>query len=411
MSLVIVAGDEALEQRVRAALPDGSADRVHLWDRPLVDTTDVKVVADQSPAVVVLGSGIGQDTAFELAAQLDRHYPGISVLVVATPAPDTWQRALAAGVRGLVARDASPEELRAQLVEAIEIARRRTEAAAEATAKPTRARVITVVSPKGGSGKTVVSTNLAVGLAVRHPGEVVLLDLDLEFGDVAYALALLPQHTIADAVSTLDDLDATLLKVFLTRHESGLYVLCAPREPAAGELIPVAATTMVIRLIASEFGHVVIDTPAGIREHTRAALDLSTDVVVVCDMDVPAVRDMRKALDLLGTRPAQRHVVLNRADSRVGLSKAAVVGTVGAAVDLEIPSSAQVPISLNEGRPLVLGNPRSRPARRLAQFAQGFEAPPAGHPDGRGAEEGGQPPRPGLLDGWRKRVSRLGPRG
>ena len=231
--------------------------------------------------------------------------------------------------------------------------------------------MITVVSPKGGSGKTILSSNLAVGLAMRAPGQAVLIDLDLQFGDAAYALMLAPQHTMADAVSALGDLDATTLKVFLTRHQSGLYILCAPDEPAEGESISVAATTAVIRMLAAEFRYVVIDTPAGLGEHTLAALEQSTDVVLVSDMDVPSVRNLRKALDaldLLGMVTPTRHFVLNRSDSRVGLDKDEVAAAAGMVIELEIPSSRNVPVSLNQGMPLVLGDPKSLVARRISQL-------------------------------------------
>lgn len=402
MSLIIVAGDEALEERVQSLLPDSSADLARRWDGPLTGCADVMAVADQAPAVVILGPEIGQEAAFGLAGQFDRRYPGISVLVMTELGHSAWQRALATGVRGLMSREVSDDDLRVQLARAIETAG--GWAATVGTRARPPARVITVVSPKGGSGKTIVSTNLAVGLAVRHPGDVVLLDLNLEFGDVAYALALLPQHTIADAVSVLDDLDATLLKVFLTRHHSGLYVLCAPTEPAVGEAIPVAAVKAVVRLIASEFGFVVIDTPSAWKGPTPAALDLSTDAVLVCDMDLPAVHDLRKALDLVGERPVRRHVVLNRADSRVGLTKAAVAAATGATINWEIPSSIEVPVSLNEGRPLLLGNPHSRVARRLAEFTEWFLSAESGSP---GGEVGGGAGQPAPADGWRERARRL----
>ncbi len=162
----------------------------------------------------------------------------------------------------------------------------------------------------------------------------------------------------------------TTLRVFLTRHQSGLYALCAPEEPAAGEMIPATAITTVVNLIASQFGYLVIDTPAGLTEHTLAALDLSTDVVLIADMDLPSVRNLRKALDafdmlgMLGTRGPARHFILNRSDSRVGLTKAGVAAAAGLTIDLELPSSRHVPVSLNEGRPLLSDNPRSPAARR-----------------------------------------------
>jgi len=373
MSLVIVAAaDAALEQRVRLALADPSGDGVQRWDRPLGDAADVKALADRSPAAVILGPDLGKDTAFSLAAHFDRFYPAISVLVVAEPDPDTWQRALTTGTRAVIAPDAPDEELRAHLRRAVEVSCSRMQAGvATVPAGGSRARVITVVSPKGGSGKTIVSTNLAVGLAARAPGRVVLLDLDLQFGDVSYALGVTPQHTIYDAISAIDDLDATTLKVFLTRHASGLFALCAPEEPAAGEMISAAAVTTVIKLIASQFDYVVIDTPAGLSEHTLAALDMSTDMVLIADMDLPSVRNLRKAIDafdMLGMRTASRYFVLNRADSRVGLTKAGIAAAAGLPIDLELPSSRHVPVSLNEGRPLLSDNPRSPAARRLAEL-------------------------------------------
>ncbi|MFH1330656.1 MAG: AAA family ATPase, partial [Actinomycetota bacterium] len=337
MSLIVVAGaDAAFEQRVRSLLPRLFTDKVQRWERPLEDAADVKAVADLGPTVVILGPGLDGATALDLAGRFDHFYPAISVLVAAEPGPDTWRRALATGVRAVITPDTTDDDLASHLHQAIEVSRRRLEAAG-AVPEPKRSRVITVISPKGGSGKTIVSTNLAVCLAARAPGDVVLVDLDLQFGDVAYALGLAPQHTMADAVSALEDLDATTLKLFLTRHQSGLYALCAPEEPAAGELIPAAATATVIRLIASQFGCVVIDTAAGLGEPTLAALELSTDIVLVSDMDVPSVRNLRKALDaldLLGMMSPTRHFVLNRADSRVGLKKDDVAAAARMAIDL-----------------------------------------------------------------------------
>jgi pilus assembly protein CpaE len=381
MSLVVVAAvDAAFEQRVRRLLLRPVTDDVERWDRSLADAEDLKAVADLAPAVVILGPDLGEDDIFERAGHFDRYHPAICVLVVADPKPNTWRRALAAGVRGVIAPGATDDELQAHLEGALEIVRHRATAGPAGPEAPPP-RVITVVSPKGGSGKTILSTNLAVGLAMRNPGQTVLIDLDLQFGDAAYALRLTPQHTMADAVAAFADLDATTLKVFLARHQSGLYTLCAPDEPADGEGIATAVTTAIIRLLGSEFRNVVIDTAAGLGEHTLAALEQSTDIVLISDMDVPSVRNLRKALDaldLLGMMTPTRHFVLNRADSRVGLDKDEVAAAAKMAIELEIPSSRHVPISLNEGMPLMMGNPRSPVARRIAQFIERLEHSTAG---------------------------------
>lgn len=371
--VVIIGADRAFEQRVRTVLARPSNGGVLRWDKPLNSAADVKVVADRSPAAVILGHDLPKATAFNLAAHFECLNPAISVLVVAVPTPDIWRRALSAGTRALVCPDASDDELRAHLSQALEVSRRRLEAEAATAGEPAHGRVVTVISPKGGSGKTIVSANLAVGLARRAPGDVVLLDLDAAFGDVSYALGVTPAHTVADAVSAVDQLDATMLKGFLTRHESGLYALCAPDRLTAGEVIPATALSTVIGLLASQFGHLVIDTAGGLSEHTLAALDLSTDVVLIAGMDVASVRDLRKtldALDALGMRSPTRHLVLNRSNSRVRIDKEAVAAVAGLSIAVEVPSSRDVPLSLNEGRPLVLGKPRSPAGRGLADLVE-----------------------------------------
>jgi pilus assembly protein CpaE len=376
MSLVILAGvDDELEEAVREAIP-GHDVRVRAGET--IDATGFKGIASQGPAVVVLGPKLGERHAFEVAERFDRHHPAISVMVATEPGPDTWPAAVAAGVRGIIAPGTEPAELRTALEQALEAAHRHPGANLQAGAP--RGTVITVISPKGGAGKTVFSTNLAVALATHAPRDVVLVDLDLQFGDSAYALMLTPEHSMLDAVSALVERDAATLKVFLTPHQSGIFTLCAPDEPAAGDDIAPEQTAAVIRTLSEEFSYVVVDTGGGIGEHTLTALEESTDIVLISDMDVPSVRNLRKAvdvLDVLGMTSGRRHFVLNRADSRVGLTTEDVASAAGMRIDVELPSSRHVPISLNQGRPLMFSHPRSPVARRIAELAEQLTGVPA----------------------------------
>jgi pilus assembly protein CpaE len=384
--IIVVAADAVFAQRVRNVLARPDGDGVQHWERPLANPADVKALADRSPAAVILGPKLGKDAAFGLAAHFERYYPAISVLVVAVPGPDTWQRALNTGARAVISPVASDSELRSDLLRAVKLARSRIDGATTVPAA-SRARVVTVISPKGGSGKTMVSINLAVGLAARSEGNAVLLDLDLQFGDASYALGLKPKHTFSDAVSTLDQLDITTLKVFLTRHTSGLHVLCAPDDPVAGDVIPASAITTVIGLIASQFAYVVIDTPAGLPEHTLSALEKSTDIVAVSDTDTSSVRNLRKALDaldLLGMRAPTRYFVLNRAGGGGALDKSRIATAARSPIDLEIPDSRYVPLSMNEGRPLLLEHPRLPVTRRLTELVELIANAPARTQIGRG---------------------------
>ncbi len=160
--------------------------------------------------------------------------------------------------------------------------------------------------------------------------------------------------------------------MFLTPYQNSLYTLCAPDDPVAAEEITPATAGRILALLAGQFDAVVIDTAAGLGELAIVAAEASTDLVFVAELDVPSVRNLRKAvdvLDILGLTRQQRHLVLNRADSRVGLASDDVAGATGMTVNLEIPSSRHVPMSLNEGKPLVLSRPRSPAARRIGSLA------------------------------------------
>ena len=164
--------------------------------------------------------------------------------------------------------------------------------------QPRTGKVIVVISPKGGSGKTAVSSNLAVALAQRHPGRVVAVDLDVQFGDLGTALSLTPEHTLAQLART-SQIDATTVKLFLTPYEHGLYVLAGANDPVDADSIGHAHVSAVLPLLAQNFDYVVVDTPAGLDERTLAAIECATDLLLVSSLDVTSIRSLRKALDAL----------------------------------------------------------------------------------------------------------------
>ena len=133
-------------------------------------------------------------------------------------------------------------------------------------------RVITIASPKGGVGKTTVSTNLAIGLTAAAPQSTVLVDLDVQFGDVASALSMVPEYTLPDVVRGPASEDTMVLKTFLTQHPSGLYAVCGAESPAAGDTVR-GRTIRLLAMLAREFRYVVVDTAPGLSEQTLAALD------------------------------------------------------------------------------------------------------------------------------------------
>lgn len=233
-----------------------------------------------------------------------------------------------------------------------------------------RGKVIVSLSPKGGSGKTAVTANLAVALAERHPGRVVAVDLDVQFGDLSTALSLTPENTLAQ-LARMAQVDATILKLFLTMHPSGVYVLAGALDPVDADSIRPAHIMQALPLLAENFDYVLVDTAAGLDERALAAIDCATDLLLVSSLDVTSIRSLRKALDALdhlGVN-ADRRLVLNRADSRVGLDPTDAEEAIGMKIAGSIPSSRSIPLSLNLGTPVILSEPKSLVAKHLRQLA------------------------------------------
>ena len=349
----------------------------------------VSEVAADGIHVLCVGDDVPLDLAFAVSSLADRNYAHISVILLAAPWPEVWRHAMQSGVRDVVDPSKGEAELGPALQRALDRAAYLTELQAAAAApEQAKGRVIVVLSAKGGTGKTMVAANLVTALAGMAPGPVALVDLDVQFGDAASALGIVPEHTIA-GLSAVPDIDSTTLKVFLTPHEpSGAFVLCGATSPEEGDNVTDKHASRVVELLARDFACVVVDTPAGIEERTLAVLDHATDVVLVSTMDVASIRNLGKevyALDRVGLLPAEREFVLNRADARVGIDVADVRAALGMDVDTSVPSTRSVPLSMNQGRPLVLDDPGSPAGRALIALAQRFV--PAGS-DGQAGQAG-----------------------
>ena len=381
-SVLLVTPDTEFEAQVKRAF-DGDVEAARWWEPKLPrlhPQQAVQAIAACQPAVVVLGPGIPTPAGLELAAGLDVTHPDICVVLVAKPTARLLELALRSGVREIITVGADDESVRETLERAGATALRRQRALTTSSPPEVpRGRVITVMSPKGGAGKTTIASNLAVRLAVTAPGRVALIDLDLQFGDAGSALGLGAQSTVADAARAKEKLDSTSLKVFLEPRPGGLYLLAGPNFPAEADDVEPAAVANMIEILASEFDYIVVDTASGLDEYVLAAADRSDDLVLVCATDVPSVRGLRKALDafdLLGMTRQRRHLVLNRADARVGLSPKDVEATLGVSFDAAIPSSRSVPISTNQGAPIVESEPRSMVAKAMVQFSDRFLGTP-----------------------------------
>lgn len=219
-----------------------------------------------------------------------------------------------------------------------------------------RGEVTTVLGPKGGTGKTLTACNLSVALA-KSGKRVVLLDLDLQFGDVGLALGLHPERTLYELATAGGSLDAEKLDDFLASHTSGLKVLMAPRRPDQAGAVSAEFLCELLEALTTMADHIVIDTPPSFTPEVIASLDRSDHVCVVAMLDALSLKNTRLALETLERMrvPSEAiHVLLNRADSKVGVTADDAAALLGRTPDVLVPSSRDITRSVNEATPIVM---------------------------------------------------------
>ncbi|HVW31546.1 MAG TPA: P-loop NTPase [Acidimicrobiia bacterium] len=381
LTLAVVDPDPRL--RTRLALQLGE-------DGDVVTYPEVAALAEYQTGarglIVVFGPGLADARGLAEIERFTRTRPDAgAILVAAELSTSLLQQALRAGVRDVLG---APTEA-TSLAESVErVAGTLTLVPTMPTAADDGAqlgRVITVSSTKGGSGKSVVATNLATALARRSARPVVLVDADLQFGDVAVMLRLVTPHTLVDAVSAQGRLDAQYLQSLLVRHDpSGLLVLPAPLEPSFAERVSGADMTNIVEILRSFCAFVVIDTPAQFSDVVIALIEHSDDIVMVAGLDIPNIKNTKlglQTLRLLEVGDEKITLLLNRADSRVQLDVAEVERTLAMRAGLLVGSDIAVPQSVNKGVPVVLDAPRSEVARAFESLAErlsgGAAVPPA----------------------------------
>jgi pilus assembly protein CpaE len=306
------------------------------------------------------------DRALLLLDAVARQNPDLNVMVLGHGSPNGFlRRAFEAGADDIVMLPATPDQIQFEVHKML--ARKQ---GADTPIQNENSRLVCVLGPKGGTGKTLTSTNLAVCLAQR--GErVVLIDLDLQFGDVALCLGLPPERTVYDLAQSPGALDFDKLQSFLALHSSGVYTLIAPRRPDQASAVGAELLREIYALLRTNFDWVIVDTPPGFTAEVITSIDNSTEIVMVGMLDSLSLKNTKlglETLELMKYDPNKIFLLLNRAHSRVGISQSDVEAVLGRTPDVFIPSDREIPRTVNEGIPIVVARPQSEPSEAFGHL-------------------------------------------
>lgn len=338
-----------------------------------------QTVASGDVRMLLVGPSYTTDEAMEQLRELHNQDPSLVLMVVAEEVTaDLLRKGMRCGVSDVLESPLDEEKIEAAIEQfAHDVLHRRspTTAAPQPPAddESTEGRIITVSSAKGGSGKTVLATNLALVLQRLPDTKVCLVDADLQFGDVCLVLQLEPRFTMVNAAHELHHLDGELLDSLLTEHPSGLKVLAAPLEPAFADDITTAGLMQMLDILKENYDYVIVDTAAMLDELILSLIEKSDDVLMLVDMDLPSVKNAKLALEtlrLLKFSTANVQLVMNRSNSKAKLDNKEIEGALKMEIAASIPSDAIVAASVNEGRPVVETDPKSKVAKGFESVAE-----------------------------------------
>jgi pilus assembly protein CpaE len=356
---------------VHAALPPES----HIHIVGLVDGLEESWTALQAAStdvVVVACEGYSDRTLFFVEGAVKQR-PERPVVVLCQSSPNGFvRRVFEAGADDLITLPESPDRVMFSLEKAV--ARKQGAGVATGVAL---SPMICVLGPKGGTGKTLTSCNLAISLA-ESGQKVVVVDLDLQFGDVGLSLGLTPEKTIYDLVKAAGSLDAEKLGDYLAVHPTGLRVLMGPTRPDQAAAVTVEFLRDVYAMLRSTHDFVIVDTAPGFTPEVIASIDSSSHICMVGMLDSLSLKNTKlglETLELMGYDPERIRLLLNRADSRVGITKDEVTAIVGRVPDVLVPSDRDIPRMLSEGVPIVSGKARSEAAEAFQSLARLYCAP------------------------------------
>lgn len=345
-----------------------------------------------NPDVVLMDINMPEMDGIKAAELLSSEMPGIGIIMMSVQGEqDYLRRAMLAGAREFLIKPFSGDDLVRSIRHVYRLESSKRAMAAQALQSPMhgmssqnkqggtdelhQGRIMAIVSPKGGVGRTTVAANLAVALKLSTQKKVALVDGSLYFGDVGVLLNLLSSKTLVDAVEHIDELDADLLNDLMATHSSGVKVLLAPPQPEMAELITAEHMRRILVELSSHYDYVIVDTWPSFADTVLTAMDLADDILLVMTLEMTAIKDVKLYLEVvekLNYPPEKVKLVLNRAGSAGGIKVEAVEETLRQKVLVGLSNDGVASLmAVNQGVPLVISareHPFSRDIYRLARL-------------------------------------------
>ena len=317
---------------------------------------------DEEVEVVVMDISMPVMDGIEATRHISLNYPQVSVIIISVNNEiHNFRKAMLAGAREYLVKPLSPEELNSTVKQVAQIQRKRCQQISSIVPSPDSVikaqdnRVVSIFGTKGGVGKSVICTNLAVAMAQKNKRRVGLVDLDIQFGDIAVMMNINPRKTISELIREGQEADEELMEEYVYER-NGVSILAAPNKPELSELVTPPGVKNILKACREIYQYTFVDTPSFIDEITLTALEESDLVLLVVSLDLPTIKNVSKGIGILRSLQllAKARLVLNCSTSIVGIESRDVEKVLDMKIRAEVPSDGKLVLtSLNQGVPFV----------------------------------------------------------
>jgi pilus assembly protein CpaE len=335
------------------------------------------------PDVVLMDVNMPQLDGLQATELMAQEVPGSPVIIMSVQGErDYIRRAMQAGAREYLIKPFSGDELTASIRRVHQLEQNKGTFLVKAAASPPvhsgdagaprRGEVLLVFSGKGGVGKSIIASNLAIALGMETGARVALVDLDLQFGDIGVLLNLDHSRSITDLADASASNDPDYIQEVLTDGPGGIKVLLAPISPELADLVTADHMRTIMLELQRTFDFVVVDTASHLGELNLEAIELATRVIVLTALNITTIKDTKLTLKVLESLNVERDrilVVLNRCDAHSEFNREAVENSLRFPIALQIAHDPRVVgTSVNRGAPFVSASPEAEISRNIREL-------------------------------------------
>ncbi|MCX7923416.1 MAG: response regulator [Clostridia bacterium] len=333
------------------------------------------IVKEAKPDIVLMDINMPVMDGIRATEEITLSIPETTVIIMSVQSEQEYlKKAMSAGAREFLNKPFSTDDLIRTIIKTYDVESKRKEISSIPKIKEEiKSKVITVFSTKGGVGKTTIASNLAVSIARLTKKKVALIDLDLQFGDVAIMLNVSVKNTISDLIKEINMLDSDLIEDYLVTHFSGVRVLPAPIKPEYAEYITSSHVEKIIKTLKENYHYIIVDSSASFHETVLASLDISDRILFLSTLDLPTIKNVKAGIDVMESLRYSKEkisVILNKASEQFGIRYKDFENTLKHNIWAYVPEDSQTVItSANKGFPFVMTRTETKVAKALITIA------------------------------------------